>query len=185
LLCPSDNSWSGPRFNAGNLFGIPVGQTNYKGVSGANWGDRWNGNQFSTNWRNRGTNGSFKGMDEGDGIFFRSDFIRSLRLEHILDGTSNTFMIGEDIPDLDNYCSWPYSNNANGTCAIPPNVLQPDGSNYPPWNWENNASFRSRHPGGLQFAYADGSVHFVSNGISLPTYRAMATISGGEVAQAD
>ena len=57
---------------------------------------------------------------------------------------------------------------------------------YPPSNWENCESFRSRHPGGVQFACADGSVHFVSDGISLPVYRALATIrlDGREMGQA-
>jgi hypothetical protein len=54
---------------------------------------------------------------------------------------------------------------------------------YPPSNWENCESFRSRHPGGVvQFACADGSVHFVSDGIALPVYRALATIRVGEIA---
>jgi prepilin-type processing-associated H-X9-DG protein len=52
-------------------------------------------------------------------------------------------------------------------------------------DWPERYSFRSRHPGGLQFAYADGSVHFVSDSIALQTYRALATIKGGEVASAD
>ena len=30
-----------------------------------------------------------------------------------MDGTSNTLMIGEDVPSLDEWCSWPYANNAN------------------------------------------------------------------------
>ena len=39
FLCPSDSSsWTGPRTNAGNLYGFAVGKSNYKGVSGANWG---------------------------------------------------------------------------------------------------------------------------------------------------
>jgi hypothetical protein len=37
----------------------------------------------------------------------------------------------------------------------------------------------------VQFVYADGSVHFITNSISLQTYRAMATKDGGEVAQPD
>jgi prepilin-type processing-associated H-X9-DG protein len=60
-------------------------------------------------------------------------------------------------------------------------VRRPNGTEYAPGDWPNTWSFRSRHPGGLQFAYADGSVHFVSNGIQLSIYRAMATIQGGEV----
>src|SRR5262249_58583224 len=39
FLCPSDgSSASGPRTDRANLVGRPVGLTNYKGVSGANWG---------------------------------------------------------------------------------------------------------------------------------------------------
>jgi prepilin-type N-terminal cleavage/methylation domain-containing protein/prepilin-type processing-associated H-X9-DG protein len=187
FLCPSDNAGSGPRLDAGNLTGVAVGQTNYKGVSGANWGDDTDGNggvEFATDWRNAGTNGSFDGHSDGDGMFYRMDYLRPLTFIQIGDGTSNTFMIGEDIPSLDQWCSWPYANNAVGTCAIPPNVSAPGGGTYPVWNWQNNESFRSRHPGGLQFAYADGSVHFVSNSIDLATYRALATINGGEVVSA-
>jgi prepilin-type N-terminal cleavage/methylation domain-containing protein/prepilin-type processing-associated H-X9-DG protein len=184
FLCPSDNAGVGPRLDAGNLTGLAVGQTNYKGVSGANWGDDLHGgggHEFETDWRNAGTNGSFDGHSDGDGMFYRLDYLRPLRLTAIGDGTSNTFMIGEDVPALDDWCSWPYANNANGTCAIPPNVTAPGGGSYPLWNWQNNESFRSRHPGGLQFAYADGSVHFISNSIDLSVYRALATINGGEV----
>jgi hypothetical protein len=41
---------------------------------GANWGDdNGAGKNFNTDWRNAGTNGSFDGHDEGDGIFYRMD----------------------------------------------------------------------------------------------------------------
>jgi prepilin-type processing-associated H-X9-DG protein len=162
-----------------------VGNTNYKGVSGANWGDDFDEFQqqqgaFNTDWRNRGTNGSFDGQNHGDGIFYRTNLRFPLRLTDVSDGTSNTFLIGEDVPAKDKWCSWPYANNAHGTCAIPPNVRKPGGGEYNPDNWQNTSGFRSRHPGGVQFAYADGSVHFISDGIGLSVYRAMATIRGGE-----
>lgn len=183
LLCPSDPSSIGPRLDAANLPGIPIGQTNYKGVSGSNWGDDqigMNGSNFTTDWRNPGTNGSFDGHSFGDGIFYRLDYLRRLRMTQITDGTSNTFMIGEDVPEKTTFCSWPYSNNATGTCAIPPNVRKADGTEYEKGNWENNESFRSRHIAGLHFAMADGSVHFISNSIGLNIYRALGTIQGGE-----
>lgn len=184
LLCPSDPTcWDGPRYDAGNLAGFPVGLTSYKGVSGANWGDDGEGDagiSFRTDWRNAGANGSHDGHSNGDGIFFRVDYRRRLRFEHILDGASNTLLIGEDVCRATLWCSWPYSNNAIGTCAIPPNVKKRNGGNYSPGNWQNNQSFRSAHAGGLHFALADGSVRFLTNNVSLSTYRALATISGGE-----
>lgn len=82
FLCPSD-SGGGPRTDAGNLPGFAVGLTNYKGVSGANWGDDLEGVGpfFNTDWRNPGTNGSFDGHARGDGMFYRMDHRRKLRLE--------------------------------------------------------------------------------------------------------
>lgn len=183
FMCPSDESYyAGPRTDAGNLAGFPVGLTCYKGVSGANWGDdKGEGKRIPTDWRHRGTNGSYDGLIEGDGLMWRSDISRRMRLQDIDDGQSYTFMIGEDIPTKNQWCSWPYANNAYGTCAIPPNVRKPDGTEYPPWNWHNTWSFRSWHPGGLQFAMADGSVHFIRSDIDLGLYRALATIRGNEI----
>jgi prepilin-type processing-associated H-X9-DG protein len=40
---------------------------------------------------------------------------------------------------------------------------------------------RSRHPGGVNLALADGSGRFIANDIDLKIWRALATINGGEV----
>jgi prepilin-type N-terminal cleavage/methylation domain-containing protein/prepilin-type processing-associated H-X9-DG protein len=40
---------------------------------------------------------------------------------------------------------------------------------------------RSNHTGGVNMLFGDGSVHFVTNGIDLNTWRGLATRSGGEV----
>jgi prepilin-type N-terminal cleavage/methylation domain-containing protein/prepilin-type processing-associated H-X9-DG protein len=182
FLCPSDTAYNAPpRTDTGNLEGFPVGNTNYKGVSGANWGyDATQNLWFPTLWKNRGTNGSYDGLSQGDGALFRVDIFAPRPLLAITDGLSNTFLIGEDVPALNTWCSWPYATHAYGTCAIPPNAVQPNGKPFDPNDWYNNHSFRSRHPGGLQLAFADGSVHFIPNAISLPVYRALATIQGGE-----
>ena len=44
---------------------------------------------------------------------------------------------------------------------------------------------RSRHSGGVNLQLGDGSVRFVANGISLVTWRSLATRNGGEVLGSD
>ncbi|MCI0377837.1 MAG: DUF1559 domain-containing protein [Gemmataceae bacterium] len=187
LMCPSDESIT-PRTNAANLEGLRIGITNYKGVSGGNWG---NG---ETRWRWGSPNGPFasplgtadhSGILNANGMFFRADYLRKLALQQIRDGTSNTFMIGEVIPSLDNHTSWPYSNNACGTCGIGPNSKRVNSTPYAPSDWPNVYSFRSRHTNGLQFALADGSVRFVSESIAIDRYRALCSVGGGEIASSD
>jgi prepilin-type N-terminal cleavage/methylation domain-containing protein/prepilin-type processing-associated H-X9-DG protein len=188
LQCPADMS-ARTRNDAADLGTATAAVTSYKGVSGANWGRDYFPveREVSTRYRNPGTNGSFNGLEQGDGIFWRADIrYGNLRLSAILDGSSNTFMIGEDCPEFIRWNAWAYSNGSCGTCAIPPNT----GITIPPLgtaasqitDWPHRYSFRSRHPGGLQFALADGSVRFVAETMPLLTYRQMATINGGEVA---
>jgi prepilin-type N-terminal cleavage/methylation domain-containing protein/prepilin-type processing-associated H-X9-DG protein len=43
----------------------------------------------------------------------------------------------------------------------------------------------SNHPGGVNVGFADGSVHFVKDSISLPTWWALGSINGGEVISSD
>lgn len=190
VLCPSDSALSGsPSYTRSNnwVFGdsdptkIPIALANYKGVSGANW--CWGSYPYTSAI---GTCDCFyaDGLGRADGVFFRTDMNFRLAFNHITDGLSNTFMIGEDIPEYNAWCSWPYANHASGVCAIPPNVNK-DGKKYgkaanESGVWAEVFSFRSRHPGGLQFALADGSVRFVSETIDLQTYRDLATRSGGE-----
>jgi hypothetical protein len=182
FLCPSDDAYyAGPRLDAGNLDGFAVGLANYKGVSGANWGmDKGEGKPLNTIYKNQGTNGSFDGLIEGDGPMFRADGPLRLRLQHITDGISTTFLLGEDQPSKNRWLSWPYANNSYGTCAVPPNVKKPDGSEYNPLFWHYTWSFRSAHPGGLHFALADGSTRWIANHIDLKIYRGLATIRGAE-----
>jgi prepilin-type N-terminal cleavage/methylation domain-containing protein len=194
LTCPSDLS-TRVRNTSADLTGTNVAVTNYKGVSGANWGadfyPKANESIFNTSYPHSDSSGSYNGLEKGDGIFWRADIRKgNLKITDISDGTSNTFMIGEDVPEMVLWNAWSYANGANGTCAIPPNtgitiptnhILGPSDNG----NWPDRYSFRSRHPGGLQFALADGSIRFIRDSIPIQTYRALATIKGGESASPD
>src|SRR5262249_43890389 len=46
-------------------------------------------------------------------------------------------------------------------------------------------AFNSLHPGGCNFAFADGSVKFIKQTIGTVTYMAIGTRAGGEVVSAD
>ena len=188
--CPSDIS---PPTLTGraNIEPLTIGLTSYKGVSGGNWGDgeaRWlNGTPngpFSASMAPVGTT-SHAGIHNGNGMFFRADYLRKLKLSDITDGTSNTMMVGEDVGNLVTHSSWPYSNNAVGTCGIALNSKQANGSPYVPTDWPNNYSFRSMHTGGAQFALADASVRFVRESVNLASYRGLCSIQGGEIANPD
>ena len=49
----------------------------------------------------------------------------------------------------------------------------------------DNYAARSRHPGGVNAAMADGSVRFVKDAVSLATWRALSTTRGGEAVSSD
>ena len=48
-----------------------------------------------------------------------------------------------------------------------------------------NSAFGSLHPGGGNFLFVDGSVHFLKNSINVPTYWALSTRNEGEVISSD
>ncbi len=63
-----------------------------------------------------------------------------------------------------------------------PNDPQPDCYHTHVRGWK---AARSGHAGGVQVGLCDGSVRFVKDSVSLPTWRALATRTGGEVISAD
>jgi prepilin-type N-terminal cleavage/methylation domain-containing protein len=163
--------------------GIPLGLTNYKGVQGANfcWGDWANGSKTAPDC---------EPWFHGDGVFYPMDWQKPKSLAAITDGTSHTFMVGEDIWNLtratcDTPCyglgfAWAHPVEACAIGAIPPNARRPDGSEYVEDDWTGHNGFRSWHPNGLQFGNCDGSVRFIRDSVPLGLYRAQCTISAGE-----
>ncbi len=176
FLCPSDTSYGGqPRTDtniARSTANFAVGVTNYKGVSGS----AWEYGSFTTGPLGYSPNA---GLDAGNGWALRSNRLKPRTFASVTDGTSNTLFVGEDVPEWNEHNSWAHYNGTTGTTAIPPNNGNVVTNRT---DWPNRYSFRSRHTNGLNFAFADGRVVFITNGIALTTYRQLGTMDGGEVA---
>jgi prepilin-type N-terminal cleavage/methylation domain-containing protein/prepilin-type processing-associated H-X9-DG protein len=118
-----------------------------------------------------------------NGLIWRSTYLNPLNLKKVTDGTNTTFMVGEDVVDQDYWSAAFFADGTWATCGIPLNhFVFPDTKAFitvPP-QWQRTRGFKSRHPGGAQFVMADGSVHFVAEGIDSNIYRGLATRNGSE-----
>ena len=106
-----------------------------------------------------------------DGMFFNDS---RTTIGKITDGLSNTFALGE---------SWGRSTK-NHAATDSSRGMNLHTIVYLDWTPNSNRSnpwkVNSFHNVGAHMAKADGSVHFVRNKISLATFKALATIQGGE-----
>ncbi len=110
---------------------------------------------------------------DGNGAFFQNS---STRFAEILDGLSNTLLIGERSSRLE-FATWvgavpgAYRGTARivGRAGSVPNDVLNDF-----------ADFSSYHAFGANFAMADGSVRLISDTIDLAVYQALASRAGGE-----
>lgn len=111
-------------------------------------------------------------------------------MREISDGTSNTIAVGEVIGLYSLVQN--FGTQSWGSTSFPINWKNDwfanesnwaDEINTPPGpQWFDSAAFRSQHPGGAQFALCDGSVRFLTENIDHPTYMALSSRAGGEVA---
>jgi len=196
LQCPSDSG--SPRIREGQFqwTRTPTAVTNYKGVLGDTFlGETFGGiysndaSAFPSGIYHEESATGFQ-LSENDchadtrcrGIFFRHTFQRPINMREVIDGTSNTFLIGEDLPDFNLHSTAFYSNGSWSSCNIPPNnliSLLPTQLDLEAW-WDQQG-FRSHHPGGLQFCLVDGSVRFIQEDINNELYRTSCTRNGQEV----
>jgi len=136
------------------------------------------------------------------GIFYRNSRVG---FAEITDGTSNTVAVGERSHNL-SYVTWvarsidgwlgKTSPIEGGTDKFNPSpeecwvqVLGPagleDGNRTINQAQAHVEDYWSRHPGGANFLFADGSVHFLKDGINPSAWRALATRASGELISSD
>jgi prepilin-type N-terminal cleavage/methylation domain-containing protein/prepilin-type processing-associated H-X9-DG protein len=140
-----------------------------------------------------------------DGIFYIDSCVR---LADVTDGTSNTFLFGERfhrdpewdrrkavvvpwLDSLEHMGKWGMVAVAPGIMgnvtlhtAAPINYQMPTGGDVSQLS-DRSCAFGSGHPGGANFAFADGHVCFLKESTSLPILQALSTRRGGEVVSAD
>ena len=170
LQCPSDGSVRELSMQQYQWEGRPVALTSYKGVIG----DTRMGGGSSIH---QGTEPDCHNRTGCNGIFYRNNYQEPLAFRSVVDGLSNTFIVGEDIPAHNFHSTAFYSNGDYSSCHAPLNFKPVPPI---PEQWWNVISFRSEHAGGAHFVLGDASVHFVSESIDYATYRALSTKAGAE-----
>jgi len=99
--------------------------------------------------------------------------------------TAGAFVIPKPNAPADTSPTGTIWNACFANCLYPPDWLQnakvPGGPCLMLGQW----GFHGLHPGGVNFAFADGSVKFIKDTINPITYRALGTRAGGEITSAD
>jgi len=117
-----------------------------------------------------------------------------IKFRDITDGTSNVLLVGERcwetylsrcdtvesnasatifVAGASNQLS--HSNRSNAAAVgVAGNGINWESTEACNNLWNSKSGFYSRHPGGAQFVFVDGSVHFLTETLDLTTYRELA-----------
>ena len=189
LNCPSDPNMPVPIANVPNSsFGFDSYPTNptfncyfssYAGCQGTFHNNAYLG---AANYATR--------MSQTNGVVFPD---AKINISSITDGTSNTMIFGEHVKTLLPIYSASYSvsdfawytgnyYDTQFTTLYPPNVGMSSTSGLTPAGikYYYPGSAASRHPGGINVGFCDGSVRFIKNSISSWSFSAGNTDSYGD-----
>jgi len=191
-----------------NYYGriVTAAGTNYVGNQGDNrtgnpaW-DQYAGDPVGvlSTGASYGCANSYRGMfgDCSDGI--------GSNIAKCTDGTSNTLLVGENSPNYNGSLAWVNGNQGFASTVVPLNwrtnlkdgQIDTDGTTCSmahnltidsPHCYRNQVytyGFKSKHPGGGNFTFSDGSVKFIKQTINFRVYNALGSKAGGEVVSAD
>ncbi len=130
--------------------------------------------------------------DDRRGLFSRNS---SVRFADATDGLSNTLSAGERHNGEFGVAIGSHDHSEAETVWIGAVKEDPDddhahttlfqSSHTPSSRDMNDQDAASRHPGGTNFLFGEGSVRFVKNSVSLATYQALSSRAGGEIAGSD
>jgi prepilin-type N-terminal cleavage/methylation domain-containing protein/prepilin-type processing-associated H-X9-DG protein len=136
------------------------------------------------------------------GLFSRLG-VFTVNFPMITDGLSNTLLIGESIILEQTFLytsvqqwviatgkiGWAAADGGNSHCTTIIPINYPINSNdvgcgdpaHSVSEWAVGTGFKSKHPGGANFAFADGSVHFIQQSIDMRTYQLLGCRNDGQV----
>jgi prepilin-type N-terminal cleavage/methylation domain-containing protein/prepilin-type processing-associated H-X9-DG protein len=156
---------------------------------------------YVVNWGTRTVSGATGGQAPFGLLNGNTATPQLVRLEAITDGTSNTLLMSEIIVAIKNtdfvthgdiFNDDPEAAGAMFMTDNTPNsgvdtmYCQGSGANDDPMapcqpGSPGVASARSRHMAGVNTAFCDGSVHFISNNVDIQTWQALGTIGSGDL----
>jgi hypothetical protein len=120
----------------------------------------------------------------GPGMFIAGPI--AYGFDHCTDGLSSTFLIGETLPQYNNFMMYFVSQANVVTTNVLPNTAEAAYPNYKPLGEEYNSTggFNSRHLGGVQVMMADGSSRWVGDGIDYRLYQYLGNRKDGQLLDA-
>lgn len=186
LQCPSDESVRDLNDKHYQWPGYGIARTSYIGVADDTWLEHFqpyhnNNSPYPSGvYEEDPANRDCHRGTRCRGIFFRNTWLTPIKIASITDGTSHTYMIGEDVPLHNRHNAAFYSNGDWSSCNLPLNHLINLAPELRDW-WEEQG-FRSLHPGGVHFAACDGSVRYISDSSDSTAFRVGCTRNGAEIA---
>jgi len=208
FLCPSDDSskvFTDRRWTTIiNLAGpVNAATTNYV----ANVGDIRTNNPAFDVWTSSPADSYFGCDGKFQGMFGDCSSGQTTNIASATDGTSNTFLIGENSPNMNGQLVWVSGHGCWAGTHVPMNWMTKlkDGDTDPTDGTVCSISylgnltqakfcyrnqffiwgFKSLHPGGVNMGMADGSVRFVKQTIHPRVYNALGTRNKGEIISSD
>jgi len=167
FVCPSDSNKFAPLTHTARHFGGGIG-TQAAGLG--QWRPAASNYMSSRGMRN---NNQVNVNNDTHGMFMG---ILSVAIRDVLDGTSNTFLIGERDTLFCRGGTWvgvrnPRGNRVRGFYYNTANCRVLLNAPDPPFAWNSrqgcSEGFSSLHPDGAMFALADGSVRFIMDTIEV------------------